>query len=126
MLIDPANNTIFKPVPPVRPPIGCMASVQARVPGNGGSVTPGMENPKAEKTPDVSQVADLADNIQKNLNTLHTVKMNFSVHEASDRLMVTISDEKTGEVIREIPSSEILNLAARLDEMVGLLFDQRG
>ena len=30
------------------------------------------------------------------------------------------------EIIREIPSGEFLNLSAKLDEMFGILFDQRG
>ncbi|UCH01215.1 MAG: flagellar protein FlaG, partial [Deltaproteobacteria bacterium] len=37
-----------------------------------------------------------------------------------------VMEGSTGEVIREIPPVEILNLAAKLDEMVGLIFDQRG
>ncbi|MBE9523215.1 MAG: flagellar protein FlaG, partial [Proteobacteria bacterium] len=41
-------------------------------------------------------------------------------------IMVTVREQSTGEVIREIPPSEILDLAARLGEMVGLLFDRRG
>jgi len=48
------------------------------------------------------------------------------VHQASGVVMVTVTDESTGEVIREIPPSEVLDLAARLEEMVGLLFDQKG
>jgi len=40
--------------------------------------------------------------------------------------MVTVREESTGEVIREIPPSEMLDLAARIDEMVGLLFHQTG
>jgi flagellar protein FlaG len=54
------------------------------------------------------------------------VDLQFSVHEASGEIMVTVRDESSGEVIREIPPSEMLDLAARLGEMVGLLFDQTG
>ena len=60
------------------------------------------------------------------MNIIHNVNMIFSVHEKSGRIMVTISDKETGEVIREIPSSEILNFSAKLNEMVGLLFNQKG
>jgi len=54
------------------------------------------------------------------------VELQFSVNEASGRTVVTVTDAQTGEVIREIPPSEQLNLAARLEEMIGLLFDQMG
>jgi hypothetical protein len=34
--------------------------------------------------------------------------------------------EFTGEAIREIPAFEVLDLAANLGEMVGIVFDQEG
>jgi flagellar protein FlaG len=56
---------------------------------------------------------------------IHKLNLQFTVHEASGEIMVTVSDESTGEVVREIPPSEALNLSAKLDEMIGLLFDQQ-
>jgi flagellar protein FlaG len=57
---------------------------------------------------------------------IHEVDLQFSVHEASGEIMVRVLKESTGEVIREIPPSEMLDLAARLGEMVETLFDQTG
>ena len=84
------------------------------------------EGPKAENRLDFSDIANLVADAQRNLNIMHDKNLNFSVHQASGQVMVTVTDETTGEVIREIPSSELLNLAARLDEMVGILFDRKG
>jgi flagellar protein FlaG len=53
------------------------------------------------------------------------VDLEFSIHEASGEIMVTIMDGFTGEVIREVPASEILDLAAKIEEMAGLMFDQK-
>jgi flagellar protein FlaG len=39
--------------------------------------------------------------------------------------MVTVVNEDTGEVIREIPSRELLDLAAKLEEAIGLIFDKK-
>jgi uncharacterized FlaG/YvyC family protein len=39
--------------------------------------------------------------------------------------MVQITDQSTGDVIREIPSEEFLDMAAKLQEMVGLMFDAK-
>ena len=78
------------------------------------------------KKEDLSDLEELAADVQKNLNIMHNVDLRFSVHKASGQIMVTVIDETTGEVVREIPSSELLNLAAKLDEMVGILFDQKG
>jgi len=126
MIIEFGNKAAIDPVLPVKPPPGTMAQVKAGLPGDSGWITDSKKALEEKGALDVSETADLAANIQNNLNTIHNVNMNFSVHEASGQVMVTISDEKTGEVVREIPSSEILNLAAKLNEMIGLLFDQKG
>ena len=52
--------------------------------------------------------------------------LRFSVHEASGKFMVTVIDESSGEIIRELPSSEILDIAAKVENMMGLIFDQKG
>ena len=84
------------------------------------------EKAAEEKRPDSSRLMELLDDVEKDLNKIPNVDLRFSVHEASGRIMVTVIDESTGEVIREIPPSEVLNLAAKLDAMVGLIFDQKG
>ena len=81
---------------------------------------------KEEKDVDKSNLTDLLPDAQETLNTMHDVNLRFSVHKVSGQVMVIVKDGSTGDVIREIPPSEILNLAARLEEMVGLLFDQKG
>jgi flagellar protein FlaG len=75
---------------------------------------------------DKSQLEGLAADAQKNMNMIHNVDLQFSVHEASGEIMVTVRNESTGEIIREIPPSETLNLAAKIDAMIGLIFDQKG
>lgn len=99
---------------------------QARSPTLKRRALEGKEGVRAGKGTDSSRLMELLEDVEKDLKTAHNVKLRFSVHEASDRIMVTVIDESTGEVIREIPSSEVLNLSARLEEMVGLIFDQKG
>ena len=36
-----------------------------------------------------------------------------------------VIEKETGEIIREIPSGEFLNLSAKLEEMFGILFDRK-
>jgi len=71
-------------------------------------------------------VKEIAGNLQSSLNMIHNVDLQFSVHDSSGRIMVTVKDASTGQVIREVPPSDLLNLAAKLDEMIGLIFDERG
>ena len=116
MLIEPVNGPVKNVTPPV----------QTEVAVARGPVSTSREGPKEEQRPDFSDIANIVADAQRNLNIMHDKNLNFSVHQASGEIMVTVTDDTTGEVIREIPSSELLNLAARLDEMVGILFDRKG
>lgn len=79
-----------------------------------------------EKKPaDLSQIAEVAMDLQNKMQVLHNVDLNFSVHAASGKIMVTVVNEDTGKVIREIPSRELLDLAAKLEEAIGLIFDKK-
>jgi flagellar protein FlaG len=53
------------------------------------------------------------------------VGLDFSVHGGTGRIKVSVTDKQTGDVIREIPPEGVLNLMAKLEEMMGILFDQK-
>ena len=78
---------------------------------------------KPVKEPDSRQIKALVQDAQ---NKLNNVDLHFSVHQSSGTIMVTVTEKASGKIIREIPSSETLYLAAKLDEMVGMIFDQKG
>jgi len=100
--------------------------VQARLPVE-REIAQKEEDVREEKQDlDLSDMTEMVSDAQSNLNMMHDVNLQFSVHELSGKMMVTVKDGSTGDVIREIPPSDILNLVARLQEMVGLLFDQKG
>jgi flagellar protein FlaG len=50
----------------------------------------------------------------------------FAVHDKAKELMVQVIDDRTEEVIRTIPPKELLDLAAKIGELVGALLDRRG
>jgi flagellar protein FlaG len=85
-----------------------------------------MDRESRQGKPDLQEIEALTASLKQSFQLIHQVDLQFSVHEGSGQMVVTVMDAQTGEVIREIPPSEQLNLAARLDEMIGLLFDQVG
>jgi flagellar protein FlaG len=97
-----------------------------RLPGNPGALQKGEKAHQPVQEPDTEHLKALAADVQKNLQIMHNVDLQFSVHEASGRMMVVVKEESSGKVIREIPAKEVLNLAAKLDEMIGLLVDKKG
>lgn len=38
---------------------------------------------------------------------------------------MTVLDKDTGDMIREVPPDEVLDLMAKIDEMMGVVFDQK-
>ena len=101
-------------------------STQAKLPGGQETAQRDDEDKKAIQAPSLSELSELASDAQKNIDIIHNVKLQFSVNKDSGRIMVTVTDEATGEVIREIPPSELVKFAEKFDEMVGMIFDQKG
>ena len=101
-------------------------AVRARLPAEQATNQKDKEVQQPVKSLDLPDLEELAADVLKNLNIMHNVDLQFSVHKASGKIMVTVVDESTGKVVREIPQSEILELAAKMDEMVGMIFDQKG
>ena len=50
--------------------------------------------------------------------------LNISVHEETGTIMVKVISEKDGKVIREVPPEKFLDLAAKIEEFVGSLFNE--
>jgi flagellar protein FlaG len=48
-------------------------------------------------------------------------ELEIKVDDESGKIVVKVISNDTGEVIREIPSEEMLKLAAKMEEMAGLL-----
>ena len=116
MLVETVNITGNNPIP----------TAQGRSPTEKGVTQKGKEGVRAGKGTDLSHLAEAVAYVQNNLKMISNVDLQFSVHEASGEIMVTVRNEDTGKVIREIPPSETLNLAAKIDEMIGIIFDQKG
>lgn len=49
--------------------------------------------------------------------------LNFSVDEASDRVVITVKSTSTGEVIRQIPDQALLRVAHNIEDIKGLLYN---
>jgi flagellar protein FlaG len=52
-------------------------------------------------------------------------KVEYSFHDKFNDLMIKITNKDTNEVILEVPPKKILDLVAKMMEMVGILFDKK-
>jgi flagellar protein FlaG len=77
----------------------------------------------AEETDNAELESALA-GINEYLNEIGS-SLNFIYDEASGRSAVQVLDEK-GEVIRQLPPQELLDVYARIRNIVGILLDESG
>ena len=60
-------------------------------------------------------------NIKMEVKSSH---LNFSVDEISDRVMVTVTNKSTGEIVRQVPADAILKVAHNMEALKGVIFDE--
>jgi len=75
--------------------------------------------------PAPAQVQQAAQMINKAVQTFSR-NLEFSVDDAAvGKTVVKVVDQETGEMIRQIPSQEVLDIARALDRLQGLLVRQQ-
>jgi len=83
-----------------------------------------------QKTRSVEEMDKMQARLQDVINTmnesidLNPNKLQFSVDSVSNRIMVVVTDEVTGEVVRQVPAEALLRVAHNLEAMKGILFDE--
>ena len=97
--------------------VGTQAVVEAKP--KGAEPSP---RKKEEKKPDVELLQEVLEVVQEHFQ-VRDIGLEFAVHEGTGRVKVTVLDKETGEMIREVPPQQILNLMAKIEEMMGILYD---
>ena len=67
---------------------------------------------------------NIARAIEEYANSTQT-NLEIRVNSETDRVVVTVIAKENGRTIRQIPSEEMQDLAARMDQMIGVLFNQK-
>ena len=76
------------------------------------------------EAPDMDKVKEATKLINKTIQTLSR-NLEFTVDEASKENVVKVVDTETGDVIRQMPSEETLQIAKVLDQLQGLIIKQK-
>ncbi len=86
-------------------------------------VEPSEKEVEEKKEEKISQ--EMLDELSHDIETLHSIGLSFAHHEDTGRTMVEVMDKDTKTLIRQIPAENVLDMAAKIDEMIGLLFDEK-
>ena len=92
-----------------------------------GAPSPVHEQPQKEAQPrPVSAVQASLEEVVKRLSdamSANNMHLSFSVDDSSGRVVVRVTDERTGKMVRQIPSEDVLRIAKNIRAMLGILYD---
>jgi len=71
--------------------------------------------------PKMESVTRQIDSFLRSMNR----SLQFRVDNASGRMVVSVTDAETGEVIRQVPGEEALRMAERIEAQIGALLDEK-
>ena len=80
---------------------------------------------RLEPKPEDRQVSDvILDDLEKVSEMIHNVRLKYSIHKESGMMVARVVDKDTGELIREIPNEEMIDLVTRIGQLTGILFNR--
>ncbi|HNF75316.1 MAG TPA: flagellar protein FlaG [Thauera aminoaromatica] len=85
------------------------------------NISPQDQNPR---TPDIGEVQKALEEVEKAVAPM-AQSLQFSLDKDSGRTVVKVMDTDTNEVIRQIPSEEVLAISKAVDKLKGLLLKQQ-
>lgn len=134
MSIQPINNASMSMQAMTAAPVrdAQTARNQAEAPAN-ASRSVGVRNDaaqnasaqdRAQRTPDIGEVQKALEEVEKAVAPM-AQSLQFSLDKDSGKTVVKVMDTDTNEVIRQIPSEEVLAISKAVDKLKGLLLKQQ-
>jgi len=102
-----------------------VAPVQGSTDSTGAALGDKELHRRKQEPVSAKEVAKAVEEMQQRLDALGNTRLNFRVVENPDEVVVQITDRTSGELVRQFPSEEALNLRVKLQELTGLLFDEK-
>lgn len=109
------------------------AQVQAQVrpvEKSGGAARNALDEKRLRREEDAksrlsrADLQDALNEVQARMDQMGT-NLQFSMDKVAEDIVVKVTDKKNGELIRQIPSEDVIELRKKLEELSGLLFDEK-
>jgi len=91
--------------------------VQQSITPTGAQVAQNIERSLADFKADVQELQKMSEMVAGN-------KLQFSVNKELGTVVVSIVDSSTNQVVKQIPSEDMLNLKLRIRKAIGSVFDE--
>ena len=82
---------------------------------------PGAARQVDEASPESEPLDDVVSDLNNLVRELHR-ELRFSVDEESGETVIKVVDRETEEIVRQIPSEEVVQMRKRLEEAAGFIF----
>lgn len=96
--------------------------IERHVVANAEQKNPNGEQKQQQQSEDAARIQAA---VKRANNSMRRTSCQFSYNEETNRVSITVLDDDTKEVIREIPSEEALELVQKMWEMAGLMVDEQ-
>ena len=122
MNVNPLSNAS----PPVaEPATGRAAPSSGANPVSAGKTAPAQSSTTASAPATADDVRQAAKQVNQALKGTASSDLQFSVEGENKQVVVRVVDSQTKEVIRQIPSEEMVAISKAMDNMSGLLVQQK-
>ena len=81
--------------------------------------------PTPQQQPRLEQVERAVESMKQLIEAKAPNSLSFAIDSDTGKTIVKVSDAQTGEMIRQIPSEELLEIARSLDKLQGMLLQQK-
>lgn len=129
MSISPIGNSLGAINVPYSSGVESQAATRQQSPPNATATTPAQQDGNAanaeKNSPSASQVQDAVKSMNDFVGTLNSSSLKFSVDDDTGKTIVKVMDSETNEVIKQIPSEEMIAIAKAVDQLKGLLVQQK-
>ncbi len=113
----------------VPPPAPAPAAAAAALPANAAAAEEKQPAPEPKFEPLVSK-EEQRENLRSAIQRLNDMMkessrdLNFSMDETTDRVVITVKNANTGEVVRQIPDATLLRVSHNLENLKGVLLNK--
>ena len=78
-----------------------------------------------QKNPRIEEAKEMAEALNETLSDMGT-NLGFTIREdMKNQVVVEVKNKTTDELIRQIPSEELLKIMEKMEELSGMIFDHR-
>ena len=117
--LDTGSSAIRLPVSPLPQP-------KAATPEQKPVVKEPEHSPVSKVDPEkmMANLREIVDRLNKQMKASNR-DLGFSVDDSINTFIVTVTDSNTGEVIRQIPTDVVVKFAHSLEDLKGILFNEK-